>query len=155
MKDFQPERREFLKLVFSVPVALSIGLEPGALIADVGKTALSPGSSLRKLIYLLGPWPEGEREKAEDFAGRFLKHASGPYLPGSEGLVKSLAGRFPSGAMALDSINLHDLPPEERKLLMQLLNQLYTLVEVRLDASKEPPWGECQTDRLRYTRPPG
>lgn len=154
MRDFQQERRGFLKMMFAVPAALSIGLEPELFLAEVEKSALSPEDALRRLIFLLGPWTENEREEAEDFAGRFLKHASGPYLPGSGGLVKSLARRLPSGTMALDSINMIDLPPEEKKLLEKLLSQLYTLVEVRFDVSGEPPWGECRTDRLHYTRPP-
>jgi hypothetical protein len=56
--------------------------------------------------------------------------------------------------LAVQDVALKELPPEERKLLMDLVSRLYTLVEVRFDVSHEPPWGECQTDRLRYTRPP-
>ncbi len=154
MKDFQADRREFLKLMLSVSLVLSAGLEPEVLAAEVKKTALSPEDSLRRLLYLLGPWTEAERGKAEDFARRFLKHASGPYFSGTDSALSSVADRFSSQAMAIESISLRDLPSEERKLLSQLLGQLYTLVEVRFEVSHQPPWGECQTDRLIYTKSP-
>jgi hypothetical protein len=151
MKDFRQDRREFLKLTVSVPVALSVGIRPGLLLAGE-KTPLGPGDSLRKLVCLLGPWKE--KEKADDFAARFLRHASGPYLPGSEGVVRSLAARFPTGVLAVKDVALKDLPPEERKLLLDLVSRLYTLMEVRFHVQGEPPPGQCQTDRLRYTRAP-
>lgn len=154
MKEFRPDRREFIRLMLSVSAALSVGLKPVDLLAQAEKQGLSSLDSLKKLIYILGPWTGAKSKKARDFAGRFIRHASGPYLPKSDGLIRSLAGRFTSGAIAHDSIELQGLPPAERKLLMQLVGQLYTLVEVRFDASGEPPWGQCQTDRLRYTRPP-
>jgi len=47
--------------------------------AAVVAPVLSPEESLRKLILLLGPWPPAEKERAENFAMRFLKaeHAPG------------------------------------------------------------------------------
>jgi diphthamide synthase subunit DPH2 len=54
----------------------------------------------------------------------------------------------------LKEIDLQDLPPEERELVIELTKQLYSFIEVRFIVSAEPPWGDCQTDRTRHTRAP-
>jgi hypothetical protein len=38
---------------------------------------------------------------------------------------------------------------------MQLVQQLYSLVEVRFYVSNEPRWGECLGERTRYVQAPG
>ena len=149
------DRRKFLKVLISLPLAFTFGYRPGLVESAVQKTSLNPEESVKKLIVLLGPWSPAKRKEAEDFAGRFLKakHAVTPYLPGLNSLVQRLASRFPE-IRSVDEINLGSLPPDERKILMQLVKQLYSLIEVRFVAANEPPWGECQVDRLRHTRSP-
>lgn len=150
---FSADRRRFLRLMASLPVALAIGCEQEPTGTALKEAILSPEESLKKLVIMIGPWPASDRGHAEDFADRFLKYASGPYLPGLGMPLQSLAGRFEE-TLPMDGISLGDLPPEEQELLMHLVRRLYSLIEVRFAASGEPPWGECQEDRLRYTRPP-
>jgi hypothetical protein len=153
MKGYYTTRREFLKLVLSLPLALMGGCKREPVGTALKEASPGPEESLRKLLIHLGPWPPSRREDAEDFAERFLKHASGPYLPGMAGPLQALAGRFREG-MRVEGLSLGELPREEQELLMHLVRRLYSLIEVRFAASGEPPWGECQADRMRYTRPP-
>ena len=156
MNKYDAKRRKLLKLVISLPLGLAVGCEPAQRGSTVQQLLLDPEESLEKLILLLGPWSATDREQGEDFARRFLgaRHAGGLYLPGSSELVQSLASRFSNGAMAIREINIRNLPGEEQALLMQLVSQLYSLIEVRFLASNDPPWGVCQVDRLRHTRAP-
>jgi len=154
MKYLQSDRRDFLRFLLSLPAVLSVGNEPGTVLADDRIEVLDPEDSLKELIFSLGPWSKAEREKAEDFAGRFLKYAASSYLTKPAGTINRLAGRFSSEDMVVKTINLKELPPEEKQLLTDLLEKLYTLVEVRFHVLHEPPQGECLDDRLRYTRSP-
>ena len=156
MKEHDPKRRQFLRVLISLPTGFVIGWDLERHKSTVHAGPLNPEESLKKLILLLGPWPFTDREKAEDFARRFLKakHAVGSYLPGSSKLVQSLAGRFPADTVAIREINLQNLPTKERELLMNLVKQLYSFIEVRFYVSDEPPWGECQDDTTRHTRAP-
>ncbi len=157
MKTSDLNRRQFLRILVSVLVTFAIGCDREQLKTVIDTPLLSPEESLKKLILLLGPWPDKDREKAEDFAGRFLKagHTVDPYLPESDNLVQSLASRFPADAMSMREINLQGLPEKEKELLMNLVSQLHGFVEVRFYISHEPPWGECQGDRTGYTKAPG
>jgi hypothetical protein len=58
-------------------------------------------------------------------------------------LVQSLAGRFPADTMANKEINLRKLPAKERELLVKLVKQLYSFIEVRFFVSDETPGGIC------------
>ncbi len=153
-KNTNLNRRQFLnvgsKLVLTLPVAYAFGCASD-------KTLLpNPEDSLKKLIFLLGPWSTSEKEKANDFAKRFLKSkpATAPYLPESEKLVQSLAKHFPAESMAIHQINLQTIQAKERELLVTLTKQIYSYVEVRFYVANEPLWGHCQGDRLWHTRSP-
>jgi hypothetical protein len=155
MRDHDRERRQFLALLISAPAALALDYDRA--LALVAAPALSPEDSLKKLILQVGPWSPDDRSEADHFARRFLKssHAVGPYLPGSSKLVQQLASRLPADAAPLKEIDLGDLPKAERDLLLSLVKQLYSLVEVRNVASNEPPIGECQGHvETWHTRPP-
>ena len=161
MKDYELNRRQFLKALTSLPISLpmvsTVGYAAKLVEATVRRPTLSPEDSLKKLVLLFGPWSAAGGETSADFARRFMKsiHVVGSYLPESNKLVQSLAGRFPAGTVAIKEIDLRKLQPKEQELLMNLTKQLYNFVEVRLLASSEPQWGECQTDdRMRYTRAP-
>lgn len=156
MSSFNPERRQFLGILLSLPVALSLGCTLKDSTTTVPSKVPSPEQALNKVILAVGPWPYGEREEAEGFTRRFLasEGAVSSYLPANGKVLQTLAGRFPDGAIALKEIDLRALSPEERDLLKKLVEQLYTYVEVRFFISHEPPWGECQPDRMRYTRSP-
>ena len=156
MKDHDPKRRELLVLLTSLPVGFVIGCEAEPRRLPAVAPVLSPEDSLRKLILLIGPWSETDKREAEDFARRFLaaKDGGGAYLPGSGELVQGLASRFPGGTMAVGKVDLRGLPAAERELLVNLVKQFYSLVEVRFRVSNEPPFGECQEDWLRHTRAP-
>jgi hypothetical protein len=157
MSEHKIERRQFLWLGISRPVSLPllfiIGCDSGKQKSIVNSHALNPEKSLRKLLLLLGPWTPSEKEQGEDFVRRFLtsEHA-GTYIPESSGLLQSLASRFPADSMAVNQIDLRKFPANERELLTNLTRQLYSFVEIRFHVSGEPPWGECQPDRMRYTR---
>ena len=111
---------------------------------------------LGKLVLALGPWTADDRERAEEFVGRFLaaEHIVGLYLPESNAVIQRLARRFPGGVMALTELDLALLSAEEREFAMQLAQQLYSLVEVRFHVSNEPRWGECLGERTRYVQAP-
>lgn len=149
-------RRTVLRFLLTLPLALLFGCKPKVRTTAAEAPAPSPEEALRRLVLLVGPWGERQRELAEDFARRFLtaENAVSPYLPTSASTVQSLARRFPAGAMAVDEINLAKLPEKERELLLQLSRQIYIYVEVRFFVNGEPPWGECLEDHLAYTRTP-
>jgi len=155
-KDTFLERRELLKVLLTLPVGLTVGCDLGGPDSADRSPLLSPEESLTRLIQLLGPWSESERRATERFAERFLasQYAVGNFLPGSSELIRSLAGRFPADAIGFREVDLNGLPPEERELLLTLVKQLYSFVEVRFLVSGEPPWGECPEDRLRHTQAP-
>ncbi len=156
MKDYDPKRRYFLRVLISLPMGSVIGWNLDRYESLVYARTLTPEESLKKLVLLLAPWPATDNKKAEDFAKRFLKskHAVGPYLPVSSKVVQSLASRFPDGTLAINEIDLRSLPAKEKELLMNLVGHLYSLVEVRFDISNWPPPGECQDDTTWYTRAP-
>jgi len=114
--------------MLALPAVLSsVELAPGVILADDVVSPVRAEGSLKKLIYCLGPWKQGEQ--VEDFADRFIKHAAAPYLAKSKDHVNRLAARFSSSAKTVESINLQDLAAEEKYLLMDLLQHLYALVE--------------------------
>ena len=154
--DHDRQRRELLKLFMTLPVGLTVACKGGGPEAMDRSAFASPEESLGKLVRLLGPWSEGDERAAERFAERFLAapHAAGSYLPESAEVVQSLAARFPSETIGLQEIDLDSLPPDEQELLLTLVKQLYSLVEVRFDVAGEPPRGECPEDRLLHTRAP-
>lgn len=154
--DHDQQRRELLKLFMTLPVGLTVACKAGAPEAVDPSDFLSPEESLGKLIRLLGPWSEGDEQAAGRFTERFLAapHATGALLPDSAEGLQSLAARFPSEAIGLHEIDLDSLPPEEQELLLNLVKQLYSLVEVRFQIAGEPQWGLCPEDRLLHTRAP-
>lgn len=156
MKEYVQDRRQFIKIMLSLPVVSGLVWDEKLLQAAVKASPLSPEESLRKLLLLIGPWSTEDLEQAEDFSRRFLRAEQGGvlYLPDTAGLVQSLARRFPDERMALAEIDLGVLPDQERQLLLKVTRQLYSYVEVRFTVAGEPRQGECQDDRLRYTRPP-
>ncbi|PRX57507.1 hypothetical protein [Flagellimonas meridianipacifica] len=111
--------------------------------------------SLKRLIYIIGPWTLEDKILAEDFAIRFIKsnHAD-KFLPKSVQLIQSLSKQMTRDKMAIKEINLANMPKEEQDLLMHLSKQLYSFVEVRLYISKEPPWGQCINNSRWHTRIP-
>lgn len=153
-------RREFLWLAVSGPVSLPILSSAGCDSAKRMPTVLAPKSgpeqSLKKLILMVGPWPADHKEKADDFVRRFLaaEHTVSPYLPKSDRLISSLAGRFPNDVMFAEKIDLGELPAEERRLLTNLTAHLYSFVEIRYMLCKQPPQGECQSAGFPYTSAP-
>ena len=153
-KESKLNRRRFLEL--SAKAALSLPVISLTDIVQASAFPLNPEDSLKKLILVLGPWSAKEKEKAEDFAERFLnaKHAVEPYLPGSGELLQRLASRFPAKSALVAKINLKELPAKERELLLALTRQLYGFTEVRFAAAGAPPWGECQGDPLFHTHSP-
>jgi hypothetical protein len=143
------KRREFIKVMMSLP----LGYYAAGCAVDSGTPTQE---SLGKLVLALGPWSEGDRERAEEFAARFLaaEQIVGLYLPESQGAIESLAGRIPDGSMAIGELDLSALSTEEREFAVTFVQQLYSFIEVRFDISKEPRWGECLGDRTRYTQVP-
>ncbi len=149
MNSHEWKRREFVKVLMTLPVGYAIGCRP---------EPQSPAQeSLGSLVLALGPWPATDRERAEEFVARFLaaEHIVGLYLPESEAVVRRLARQFPDDAMASAELDMTLLSAEERELCMQLVQQLYSLVEVRFYISDEPRWGQCLGERTRYVQAPG
>jgi len=142
------KRREFIKVLMSLPLGYAVGC---------AVESRSPAQeSVRKLVLALGPWSDGDRERAEEFAGRFLaaEQIVGLYLPESRDAIESLAGRFSDGAMAVGELHLSSWSTEEREFAVPFVQQLYSFIEVRFDIANEPRWGECLGERTRYTQTP-
>ncbi len=146
-------RRRFViqssRLLAFSPFAGTIGC-----ISDT-VSELSPEDSLKKLIYIIGPWTVGDHLIAEDFAKRFLKtnHAD-QYLSKSAKLIQSLSKQISEEAIAVKEIDLDDIPKEDMEILINLSKQLYSFVEVRFYVSNEPSWGQCQGNAMWHTRIP-
>jgi len=143
------KRREFIKVLMSMPVGYyAAGCAPGS-----DATAPDP---LGVLVLALGPWSEGQRERAEEFTQRFLaaEQVVGLYRPDSDGAIESIAARFPDGAMAVADLDLTTFSAEEREFVVPFVQQLYSFIEVRFDIANEPRWGECLGERTRYTQAP-
>ena len=149
MSGYSLKRREFVQVLMSLPL--------GYAVACAAERRSPVQELLGKLVLALGPWSADDRERAEEFVGRFLaaEHIVGLYLPESNAVIQRLARRFPDGVMALTELDLALLSAEEREFAMQLVQQLYSLVEVRFHVSNEPRWGECLGERTRYVQAPG
>ncbi len=149
MSGYSLKRREFIQVLMSLPLGYAVGC--------AAERRSPVQESLGKLVLALGPWPADDRERAEEFVGRFLaaEHIVGLYMPESNAVIRRLARRFPDGAMALTELDMAALPAEEREFALQLVQQLYSLVEVRFYVSTEPRWGECLGERTRYVQAPG
>lgn len=146
-------RRRFViqssRLLAFIPFAGIIGC-----ISDTD-SKLSPEDSLKKLIYIIGPWTVEDQSIAEDFAKRFLAtDYANQYLPKSVKLIQSLSKQISKETTAVKEIDLSNIPIEEQELLVTLTKQLYSFVEVRFYVSNEPPWGQCQGNAMWHTRTP-
>jgi len=148
------KRRQFViqssRLLAFIPLA-----ELSACISD-NESKLSPEDSLKKLIYIVGPWPIEDQSIAEDFAKRFIKsnHAD-QYLQESVDLIKSLMKQISKESIAVNEIKLDNIPEEQQRLLITLTKHIYSFVEVRFYVSNEPPWGLCQGNPKWHMRIPG
>jgi hypothetical protein len=146
-------RRRFViqsaRLFAFIPFAGVIGCS-----SDKDST-LSSEDSLKRLIYIVGPWTLEDQSIAEDFAKRFLAtDYANQYLPKSVNLIQSLSKQISNETTAVKEIDLGNIPIEEQELLVTLTKQLYSFVEVRFYVSNEPPWGQCQGNSKWHTRIP-
>jgi len=146
-------RRKFViqssKLLAFIPLAGVLGCIPDA------ASKLSPEDSLKRIIYIIGPWRIEDHLIAEDFAKRFLNTDYAiQYLPKSVGLIQSLSKQIIEKPKTVTEINLDKLTNEEQEVLINLSKQLYSFVEVRFYTSNEPPWGQCQGNSKWHTRIP-
>jgi hypothetical protein len=115
----------------------------------------SAEESLKRLIYIVGPWALDDQSIAEDFAKRFLAtDYANQYLPKSVNLIQSLSKQISKENTAVKEIEIGNLPIDEQELLVTLTKQLYSFVEVRFYVSNEPPWGQCQGNPRWHTRIP-
>jgi len=142
-------RRRFViqcsKLLAFIPLA--------GVVSCVGESKLSAEESLKRLVYIIGPWSIEDQSLAEDFANRFLAtDYAKDYLPGSINLIQSLSKQISKETTNVKEIDLGGIPIEEQELLITLSKQLYSFVEVRFYVSGEPPWGVCQGDPKWHTR---
>lgn len=145
-------RRTFLRLAAASPLALASCASRTVALSE-SEAALE--SSLRRVIFAVGPWPENDLATAEDFFERFWNAvpASEAYVEDAE-LLRSLSERFRPGTHAAPGIDLGRLPPDERDLLVQLSDGLYNLLEIRAYVGHEPAFGVCLADRSRYMQAP-
>jgi len=144
-------RRRFViqssKLLAFIPLASAMGC--------VLDSNLDPEDSLKKLIYIVGPWTIEDNLIAEDFAKRFLKtDYVNQYLSKSVTLIQSLYKQISEKTMTIKEIDLDNIPKEEKEILINLSKQLYNFVEVRFYVSNEPTWGQCQGNSKWHTRIP-
>ncbi len=146
-------RRKFViqssRLLAFLPIAGAVGCFSNT------DSKLSPEDTLKKLIYIVGPWNVTDKLAAENFAKRFLQtsHAD-PYLPKSVGIIQSLTKQLTEETIALKEIGLDNIPNEEQVVLLNLIKQVYSFVEVRFYVSNEPPWGQCPGSSKWHTKIP-
>ena len=146
-------RRRFViqgsKLIAFLPFMTAAGCLPDK------KINLSSEDSLKRLIYIIGPWTIDDNLIAKDFAKRFLKtNFAKQYLSKSVSLIESLSRQFDKETIAVKEIHLIEIPETQKKMLLNLSKQLYSFVEIRFYASNEPTWGECQGNSIWHTRIP-
>jgi hypothetical protein len=156
MTDHDPRRRQLLQLLATAPLACALGCDLDRGKQTAKTSASTAEESLKRLIRHLGPWTPAQKRGADDFAVRFVNSElfGGSYLPESAELIQSLANRLPTDVMAAGKINLGELPVKERELLVQLVEQIYSFVEVRFQMSDQLPFGQCLGNRKAYTKPP-
>ena len=112
-------RRKFViqssRLLAFIPFSGVIGCISGT------DSKLSPEDSLKRLIYIIGPWKMEDQLVAKDFAQRYLKtiHAN-PYLPKSVNLIQQLSKLITEESTAVKEINLDKLPQEEQEIIIDL-----------------------------------
>ena len=142
-------RRDFLWAASMMPLALALGCSKDA-------SPVEAETAIRKFILAVGPWGEDQRERAEDFATRFLaaRGVSSAFLAQGDAAA-SLASRAPfrDEALALESLDLSGCSEAERNLLTSLVTQIYGLLEVHSDIAGVPDVGIC-AGREQYTRAP-
>ncbi len=146
-------RRRFViqssKILAFIPFADVIGC-----ISDTD-SILSPEDSLKRLIYIFGPWAIDDILIAEDFVRRFLKtDFANQYLPDSVALVQTLSKQISNETTVVKEIDLDKIPKDEKETLINLSKQLYSFVEVRFYVSNEPSWGKCQGNAKWHMRIP-
>lgn len=118
-------------------------------------TEPDPDDSLRRLMYILGPWPVEDKVTAENFVDRFLNtDFAQSYLQESVSLVQSLARQVSKENSAVMEVDLSQLAETHQALLLSLTQQLYSFVEVRFYTINEPPWGQCQGNPKWHMRAP-
>ena len=82
---------------------------------------LSAEESLKRLIYIVGPWTLEDHSIAEDFTNRFLiTDFAKEYLPKSVDLLQSLSKQIAKESAEVKEIDLGKLPLEEQDLIMTL-----------------------------------
>jgi len=144
-------RRKFViqssKLLAFIPFAGVIGC-----ISDVD-SKLSHEDSLKRLIYIVGPWTLEDHLIAEDFIKRFLKTSyADQYLPKSVTLIQSLSKQISKETFAMKEIDLDNISKDEKEILINLSKQIYSFVEVRFYISNEPDWGQRQGNAKWHMR---
>lgn len=152
MRKHSLHRRDLLKSLVVIPAGVAVRCKSARSVAPL----LSAEESLRKLVFTIGPWAVENKEAADNFASRFLrsKHVGSSFLTEHGETIRQLASYFPENTMALREVNLGDFAVNQREVLLSLIRQVYDLLEVRFYVSGEPPYGECQIDTTRHTRPP-
>ena len=143
-------RRDFLQIVSLMPLALALGCSTETSAAEIE-------AAIRKFILAVGPWGEDQRDIADDFATRFIAAdgVSSAFLSQGE-TADRIASRAPfsKGPMALDTLDLSGCSEAEKKLLTDLVTQIYGLLEVQyLHLAGVPDVGVC-AGREQYKLPP-
>ena len=143
-------RRDFLWTASLMPLALALGCGQDPSPAEIE-------AAIRRFILAVGPWGEDQRHVAEEFATRFLaaRGVSGAFLEQGE-TTERLASRppFHVGPMALDTLDLSGCSMAEKKLLTDLVTQIYGLLEVQYVHLSGVPDVGVSAGREQYTRPP-
>jgi hypothetical protein len=150
MKKLNYSRRDFLKFLSLLPVGFMFGCKGDSDREEITER-LETKESFKKLILALGPWSSNQKVEAENFAERFVA-ASGNTDPYPVGLINKIATRIPDNSIRLKKIDLGNFPKDERKLLIQFVQQLHNFLEIRNIITGEPVFGMCQTDNVFYTK---
>ncbi len=150
MKKWSYSRRDFLKFLSLLPVGFMFGCGKES-DSEETREQSETKESFKKLVLALGPWSSNQKAEAENFAERFVT-ASANTDPYSDGLIKKIARRIRDNSIGLKKIDLGNFPKDERTVLIQFVQQLYSYLEIRNIITGEPIFGMCQTDNLYYTK---
>ena len=81
------------------------------------------------LLIAIGPWPQDDMIRTS-FIERYLA-SHGPQFQGRGAVLNTLVSKLPSGGQPLAEIPLGLLTEEERKLVTEVVKDVYSIAELR------------------------
>lgn len=107
------------------------------------------------LCLLVGPWTLDDRSIGEELLGRFLTPERLERFSKHAKAIAALPSQLPLAQPGgIDKIPLGELSSSERAALLDVVNDLYRMEEVRYYIADEPDSGTCMVDLSFVARKP-